>query len=91
MTTNTTSMELLQRIHAAEAAKRHRPEGLAQFVTLEDSSADRLRSLAGDSWADHDALNATKPPLHEGTTYKFLILGAGYGGLLHAGASVKLD
>lgn len=84
MTTTTMNMSSLQQKYAAEAAKRHRPEGLAQFVTLEDSSSDRLRSLVRDTWADHGALNATEPPLLEGTTYNFLILGAGYGGLLHA-------
>ncbi|EXL65307.1 hypothetical protein FOPG_18459 [Fusarium oxysporum f. sp. conglutinans race 2 54008] len=79
-----TSMESLQRKYAAEAAKRHRPEGLAQFVTLQDSSTERLCSLTEDLWIDHDALNATDPALEDGATYKFLILGAGYGGLLHA-------
>src|SRR4051812_11493900 len=77
-------MQSLQQKYAAEAAKRHRPEGLAQFSTLQDSSTERLRALAEDPWIDHDTLNAADPTLEDEATYRFLILGAGYGGLLYA-------
>ncbi|KAL2022401.1 hypothetical protein VTK56DRAFT_5468 [Thermocarpiscus australiensis] len=73
----------LQQKYAHEAAKRLRPDGLSQFVRLKDAGSDRLRSLAEDPWADHAALNA-KEPVKDGAKYKFLILGAGYGGLLFA-------
>ncbi|KAL2135340.1 hypothetical protein VTI74DRAFT_8993 [Chaetomium olivicolor] len=74
--------ELSQK-YSAEAAKRLRPDGLSQFVPLQDSVSERFRSLAEDPWADHAALNA-KEPVKDGAKFKFLILGAGYGGLLFA-------
>ncbi|AEO63111.1 uncharacterized protein THITE_2040621 [Thermothielavioides terrestris NRRL 8126] len=74
--------ELSQK-YTAEAAKRFRPEGLGQFVRLRESSSERFRALAEDPWADHAALNAA-PPVPDGAERKFLILGAGYGGLLFA-------
>ena len=75
--------ELSQK-YTAEAAKRHRPDGLSQFVRLASSSLPtRFRALAEDPWADHAALNA-KPTIPSGAKHKFIILGAGYGGLLFA-------
>lgn len=74
--------ELSQKF-SLEAAKRLRPDGLAQFVRLQDSSSARIRALAQDPWADHAALNAA-PQVPDGSKTKFLILGAGYGGLLYA-------
>ncbi|KAK4234524.1 hypothetical protein C8A03DRAFT_18594 [Achaetomium macrosporum] len=75
-------LELSQK-YAAEAAKRLRPDGLSQFVRLKEAGSERFRALAEDPWADHAALNA-KEPVQDGAKYKFLILGAGYGGLLFA-------
>ncbi|KAJ4302002.1 hypothetical protein N0V88_002133 [Collariella sp. IMI 366227] len=74
--------ELSQK-YSAEAAKRMRSDGLNQFVPLQDSLSERFRSLAEDPWVDHAALNA-KEPVKDGSKFKFLILGAGYGGLLFA-------
>src|SRR5690242_11929494 len=74
--------ELSQK-YTAEAAKRHRADGLSQFVRLKEAGSERFRALAEDPWADHAALNA-KPPVQDGAKHKFLILGAGYGGLLFA-------
>lgn len=73
----------LSRKYTEEAAKRYRPEGLAQFVRLKDAASERFRVLAEDPWVDHAALNA-KEPVNDGAKYKFVILGAGYGGLLFA-------
>lgn len=73
----------LQQKYTEEAAKRFRPEGPAQFVDLKDASEDRFRSLGEDPWADHAALNA-KQTVKDGGRYKFVILGAGYGGLVFA-------
>ena len=78
-------MAAVQQKYAEEAAKRLRPDGLAQFVELKDSDSERFRALDRDPWADHAALNAQDPaPLKDGAQYKFVILGAGYGGLLFA-------
>ncbi|KAK4041291.1 pyridine nucleotide-disulfide oxidoreductase [Parachaetomium inaequale] len=74
--------ELSQK-YTAEAAKRFRPEGLGQFVRLKEAGSERLRTLAQDPWADHAALNA-KEPVTDGSKHKFVILGAGFGGLLFA-------
>ncbi|KAH8882310.1 pyridine nucleotide-disulfide oxidoreductase-like protein [Thozetella sp. PMI_491] len=73
----------LQQRYSEEAAKRYRSDGLAQFVQLQHAEDDRLRALGDDPWADHAALNAANP-VQDGTTYKYLILGTGYGGLLIA-------
>ncbi|KAK4119165.1 pyridine nucleotide-disulfide oxidoreductase-like protein [Parathielavia appendiculata] len=69
--------------YSTEAAKRLRADGLGQFVRLKEAGSERFRSLAEDPWADHAALNA-KEPVKDGAKHKFLILGAGYGGLLFA-------
>ncbi|KAI1390323.1 FAD/NAD(P)-binding domain-containing protein [Hypoxylon trugodes] len=71
---------------AEEAQKRLRlrPEGVAQYETLAFSESDKLRHLSDDIWADHAALDAQTPPLASGDRPKFLIAGAGIGGLLAA-------
>ncbi|KAL2146643.1 hypothetical protein VTI28DRAFT_3142 [Corynascus sepedonium] len=69
--------------YTAEAAKRFRPEGLGQFIRLKEVGSERFRALAEDPWVDHAALNA-KEPIKDGSKFKFIILGAGYGGLLYA-------
>lgn len=74
--------ELSQK-YSQEAAKRLRPEGTAQFVRLKEAGSERFRALAEDPWVDHAALNA-RDPVEDGAKHKFLILGAGYGGLLLA-------
>jgi cation diffusion facilitator CzcD-associated flavoprotein CzcO len=74
--------ELSQK-YTAEAAKRFRPEGLDQFVRLKESGSERFRALAEDPWVDHAALNA-KEPVKDDSKHKFIILGAGYGGLIYA-------
>ncbi|GAB1314752.1 Pyridine nucleotide-disulfide oxidoreductase-like protein [Madurella fahalii] len=73
----------IQQKYTEEAAKRLRPDGLRQFVRLKEAGSERIRALAEDPWADHAALNA-KEPIKDGAKYKFLILGAGYCGLIYA-------
>ena len=70
--------------YAEEAQKRLRPEGLAQFLPLKTAQEERLRSLSDDPWVDHAALNARPPPINHNATYKFFVLGAGFGGLVFA-------
>ncbi|KXJ91610.1 hypothetical protein Micbo1qcDRAFT_163396 [Microdochium bolleyi] len=74
-------------IHArytAESQKRLRPEGTQQFQELSKSDNERLRHLADDPWADHEALDALTPALAPGSHHKFLIVGAGLSGLVAA-------
>ncbi|KAK3359506.1 pyridine nucleotide-disulfide oxidoreductase-like protein [Lasiosphaeria hispida] len=75
--------ELSQK-YTEEAAKRFRAEGSAQFLELHSAETERLRSLAEDPWVDHAALNAKDSPVKDGGRYKFLVLGAGFGGMLLA-------
>ncbi|KAJ6624925.1 hypothetical protein B0H10DRAFT_2004854 [Mycena sp. CBHHK59/15] len=68
--------------YAEEREKRVRAEGTTQFVELHKSP--EYAYMQEDPWADHVALNAQSPPLKDGDSVKFLVLGAGFGGLLFA-------
>ncbi|KAF2678096.1 FAD/NAD(P)-binding domain-containing protein [Lentithecium fluviatile CBS 122367] len=70
--------------YAQEAAKRQRSEGTKQYVDLHYTDNDRLRSLIDDPFADHKALDGFPSPLNSGDHIKFLILGAGIGGIVSA-------
>ncbi|KAI1376400.1 FAD/NAD(P)-binding domain-containing protein [Hypoxylon crocopeplum] len=74
----------IQQKYVAEAQKRVRPEGIAQYQELWQSDSDRLRHLVDDMWADHAALDARPSPLVAGDCPKFLIVGAGIGGIVAA-------
>ncbi|KAI8931842.1 hypothetical protein NX059_010748 [Plenodomus lindquistii] len=65
-----------------ERNKRIRSEGAAQFIKVSETA--RFSHLADDPWVDHEHLNALPSPLPSGAFVKFLIVGAGYGGLLLA-------
>ncbi|OAF99390.1 FAD/NAD(P)-binding domain-containing protein [Paraphaeosphaeria sporulosa] len=67
-----------------EAAKRQRPEGTKQFQELHYSDSSRLRNLVDDIFADHAALDKRALPIEAGGNTKFLIMGAGMGGILNA-------
>lgn len=68
--------------YVAERDKRIRADGTAQYADL--SNSPEFSYLAKDPWVDHALLNAQKPVLAEGDSVKFLVLGAGLGGLLFA-------
>ena len=68
--------------YAAEREKRARPDGLSQYIDL--SKSDKFKQFQADNWVDYKAINTQDPPLKDGSFHKFLILGAGYGGLLFA-------
>ncbi|KAJ7064287.1 hypothetical protein C8F01DRAFT_1209399 [Mycena amicta] len=72
----------VQQKYIEERNKRLRDDGLDQFVRL--SNSQQYKRLQDDPWADHVALNAAVSPLTDNAHTKFLILGAGYGGLLFA-------
>ncbi|KAI1274361.1 hypothetical protein F5Y07DRAFT_217222 [Xylaria sp. FL0933] len=74
----------LQQKYAEEAQKRVKPEGISQFQAFSQSESDRLRHLVDDIWADHAALDAQDPPLKPGDSPKFLVAGAGLGGIVAA-------
>ncbi|KAJ7625607.1 flavin-binding monooxygenase-like family protein [Roridomyces roridus] len=72
----------IQQKYAEERHKRLRPDGVAQFLNL--ATSDKFKYLREDPWVDHAALNAQTPPLKNGDEIKFLVQGAGYGGLMLA-------
>jgi hypothetical protein len=74
----------VRRRYEQEARKRYRPEGLAQFEPLKNNHEERLRALSEDPFVDHAALNDKPPPIVSDQTYKFFMLGAGFGGLVYA-------
>lgn len=73
----------------AEAAKRKRVDGTKQYEQLHFSDNDRLRSLSGDPWADHARLDTLPLPFGDGGRVKFLITGAGMGGIVMAIKLIK--
>jgi cation diffusion facilitator CzcD-associated flavoprotein CzcO len=77
-------LKAVRKRYAEEASKRLRPEGTGQFLQLTTAEESRLRSLAEDPWVSHETLNATPSPIESGATYRFFILGAGFGGLQFA-------
>jgi cation diffusion facilitator CzcD-associated flavoprotein CzcO len=82
--TNPEKLKAVRQRYAEEASKRLRPEGTAQFLQLTTAEESPLRSLAEDPWVNHETLNATRSPIEAGATYRFFILGAGFGGLQFA-------
>ncbi|KAK3081433.1 hypothetical protein LTS18_006706 [Coniosporium uncinatum] len=74
----------IQQRYTEERDKRlnHRPQGTAQFIDL--ATSDKFRHFQDDIWADHEALDAQPPALRDGEHCRFLIQGAGFGGLQFA-------
>ncbi|KAJ7573423.1 flavin-binding monooxygenase-like family protein [Mycena floridula] len=72
----------LQVKYAEERDKRTRADGSAQFADL--SKTPEFAYLADDPWVDHAAFNKQTPVMNDGDRVKFLVLGAGLGGLLFA-------
>ncbi|CAK5268143.1 unnamed protein product [Mycena citricolor] len=73
--------------YAQERDKRLRPDGTSQFIELSKSS--KYKHLETDPWVDHAALNAATHVLSDGDDVKFLILGAGFGGLILAARLIE--
>ncbi|KAI6361805.1 hypothetical protein MCOR25_006371 [Pyricularia grisea] len=72
-----------------EAHKRRREDGGEQYIDLEEEedvrkSSRHFANLIDDPWVDHEALNAKTPPLKDGDDIKFLVMGTGFCGLVHA-------
>ena len=79
----------VQAKYEEEKKKRLRSDGVNQFQDLAQSETARLRHLADDPWADHATLDAQVPPLRDDDEVKFLIAGAGIGGLVLAARLVQ--
>ncbi|ETS85333.1 hypothetical protein PFICI_03358 [Pestalotiopsis fici W106-1] len=88
-TTNEADAQFAQQKYAEETAKRTRADGMAQYQQLQNSSEDRLRKLADDPWADHDALDKLPRVIKSEDRVKFLIVGAGMGGIVNAVKLIK--
>lgn len=75
--------------YADEARKRLRSDGLLQFQDVETSSSARIRHLAHDVWTDKTLPPAAAPVsdalgMKPGSRVKFMIVGAGIGGIVSA-------
>jgi cation diffusion facilitator CzcD-associated flavoprotein CzcO len=70
-------------LYEKEAAKRLRNDGVGQFIDLD--GPETTSALRGDPWIASEALNThDSPVLQDGSDCKFLIVGAGFGGLIGA-------
>ncbi|GJC83285.1 FAD-binding monooxygenase ausC [Colletotrichum liriopes] len=72
----------LNKKYTEEKEKRQRSDGNAQYIEIESDA--QFSKLAEDPWVDHEKLNAQPSNLKDGDEVKFIVLGAGYGGLLFA-------
>ncbi|KAL6240580.1 hypothetical protein RBB50_012500 [Rhinocladiella similis] len=71
-----------------ERQKRLRADGLAQFVNFTD--LDKFKHWKVDIWADkNDPIIRTLPVPTDGARSEFLVVGAGYSGLLHAARLIQ--
>lgn len=74
----------IQEKYATERDKRLRADGNAQYIDLLQTSDPRYTAFAADPWLDERSETQT---LRDGDSVKWLILGAGFAGIL---AAVKL-
>ncbi|KAK7214216.1 hypothetical protein V2G26_021394 [Clonostachys chloroleuca] len=72
----------LQKKYNEERQKRLRPEGMDQYMDFRDPIIGS--KLGRDPWANYDFVAANCSPLKDGAAIKFVIIGGGHAGLLHA-------
>ena len=72
----------IQQKYSEERNKRLRSDGVAQYVDL--SRSEKFKHFQDDPWIDPNALETGVTALTNGSRCKFLILGAGFGGLTFA-------
>jgi hypothetical protein len=72
----------VQQKYIEERTKRLRSDGTSQYIDL--SRSDKFKHFQDDPWIDPTAPEVGVPALTNGSSCKFLILGAGYGGLVFA-------
>ncbi|GKT40603.1 FAD-binding monooxygenase ausC [Colletotrichum spaethianum] len=73
--------ELFQK-YQLERQKRLRPEGAGQYADFRDPTVGD--KLGKDPWVNKEEVQARYSPLNDKSSTKFLIIGAGHAGLLHA-------
>jgi hypothetical protein len=76
-----TAMQVQQK-YIEERTKRLRSDGTSQYIDL--SRSDKFKHFQDDPWIDPNAPEVGVPALTDGSSCKFFILGAGYGGLVFA-------
>lgn len=90
---NTLELEALRDKYAQERDKRYHEDGLKQYI-VDLGSSDKFSRYENDPWA-HAPIPSpaqsqpSRPALQDGDSCTFLIIGAGYGGLLFAANLVK--
>jgi hypothetical protein len=72
----------IQQKYSDERIKRLRPDGLSQYIDLSGSA--KFKHFEDDPWIDPHAPEGGVPALTDGSRCRFLILGAGFGGLTFA-------
>ncbi|KAK6218483.1 monooxygenase [Colletotrichum tabaci] len=97
------SLDAIRQKYGEERDKRHHPEGLQQYV-IDLAASERLKHFQADPWATtKDSPGASsgvsapagtarvdrKAALKDGDSCAFLIVGAGYGGILFAANLIK--
>lgn len=76
-----------QQKYAEERNKRVRPDASTQFIDL--SHSDKFKHFGEDLWADPEIVKSSQQALKDGGHTKFLIVGAGLGGLQYAISLIK--
>jgi cation diffusion facilitator CzcD-associated flavoprotein CzcO len=79
--------ENLMQKYDEERNKRLRSDGMKQYIDLRDPFLGA--ALGGDPFADHDLIETRHSALHNNEKIKFLVIGAGHGGLLQASHLIK--
>ncbi len=77
-------MATVQQRYTEEASKRYRDEGISQFVELKKARGGQIQGPRGRSVGGSCGPEQADTRQGRRATYKFLILGAGFGGLLCA-------
>lgn len=81
---NNTAADPMQKYNE-ERMKRLRPDGIAQYIDL--ATSDKFKQYQDDPWLLEEG--ELVPSLSDGDHCKYLILGAGFGGLLFAARLIK--
>ncbi|KAF1344279.1 flavin-binding monooxygenase-like family protein [Delphinella strobiligena] len=72
----------VEKKYAEERDKRLRLDGTSQFIDVSQST--KFHYFQNDPWVDYEALNASELPIKDDIHTKFLVIGAGFSGLLFA-------
>lgn len=86
------NIEAIMERYNNERDKRLRSEGTHQYSDL--ASSEKFKHLAADPWVNEAVANTATPDpapsaIQDGARYEFLIVGAGYTGLLNAARLIE--